>query len=319
MIILLSNKWDISVDFVVAELRRRNHHFIRLNTEDLIHETASIIHPEGQILLSHRGQTFDLSRERTVIWYRRPGHPFDDIPKAERPPPPTQRFINDQWCSWLEALQDLPNITWVNPPAANNRMENKLLQLRLAAAAGFLTPDTLATNDTHAIQQFFHKHSGRIVAKALYSPLIEEQEKDYFVFTTKVSNASFSDSKSFSYCPAIFQNDLSPKTDYRVTVVGETVMPVRIQITPPNDEVDWRRIKDTVRFAECTLPDDLQSLCCHYVRAAGLHFGAIDLVESHGRFYFLEINPNGEWGWLEKPNGIPVASAICDLLVSLKG
>jgi len=47
-----------------------------------------------------------------------------------------------------------------------------------------------------------------------------------------------------------------------------------------------------------------------------LYFGAIDIVEHEGRFWFLEVNPNGEWGWLQKPNGVPIAEALCDLMIS---
>ena len=37
------------------------------------------------------------------------------------------------------------------------------------------------------------------------------------------------------------------------------------------------------------------------------------------RNYFLkvlEINPNGEWGWLQKPHGFPVAETLCNLMES---
>jgi glutathione synthase/RimK-type ligase-like ATP-grasp enzyme len=34
------------------------------------------------------------------------------------------------------------------------------------------------------------------------------------------------------------------------------------------------------------------------LEALGLNFGAIDLVESKGSYFFIEINPTGEWGWL---------------------
>lgn len=63
------------------------------------------------------------------------------------------------------------------------------------------------------------------------------------------------------------------------------------------------------------LPQHIEDSCREYVANAGLVFGALDLVEHSGEFYFLEINPNGEWGWLEKTVGVKISSAICDVLL----
>jgi len=52
------------------------------------------------------------------------------------------------------------------------------------------------------------------------------------------------------------------------------------------------------------------------VKEAGLLFGAVDFVEHEGKFIFLEINPNGEWGWLQKPHNVPIAETLCDLMIS---
>lgn len=35
MILIFSNKWDITVDFVVRRLKARRAEFVRINTEDL--------------------------------------------------------------------------------------------------------------------------------------------------------------------------------------------------------------------------------------------------------------------------------------------
>jgi glutathione synthase/RimK-type ligase-like ATP-grasp enzyme len=51
------------------------------------------------------------------------------------------------------------------------------------------------------------------------------------------------------------------------------------------------------------------------VKRFGLVFGAIDLVQTPSGFYFLEINPNGEWAWLQKEAGLPIAETIVDILV----
>jgi glutathione synthase/RimK-type ligase-like ATP-grasp enzyme len=51
------------------------------------------------------------------------------------------------------------------------------------------------------------------------------------------------------------------------------------------------------------------------MRALGLGFGAVDLVVARdGSHHFLEVNPVGEWGMLERDLGLPIADAIAEEL-----
>jgi hypothetical protein len=40
------------------------------------------------------------------------------------------------------------------------------------------------------------------------------------------------------------------------------------------------------------------------------------IVTPDDRFVFLELNPTGEYKWIEQLTGFPVTDAICDLLVA---
>jgi hypothetical protein len=48
----------------------------------------------------------------------------------------------------------------------------------------------------------------------------------------------------------------------------------------------------------------------------GLRFAAIDLLETDDGYVFLELNPNGQWLWLELMTGVPLAAMLCDLLLA---
>jgi len=316
LILLLSNKWDLSLDFVVRELRKREHPFLRLNTEDLINGSAVVTFPQFHIFASKKTSIVDLTQDVRVVWNRRPGHPYDDIELAKRPSQATQRFVNDQWYSWLEALQVLPEITWVNHPQANGKMESKIRQLWLANEIGFRIPETVITNDPASVRELAQRHPGALVAKALYSPLIEEEDRDHFIFTSQIDEPDLDDDAEISVCPSIYQEALTPKIDYRVTVIGDQVISARVEsVDNTAVALDWRTQEEGLTFGQCSLPEDIEGLCRRYVEQSGLLFGAIDLVEHDGEFYFLEINPNGEWGWLQKPHGFPIAETLCDLLV----
>ena len=315
MLLILSNKWDISVDFVVRECRNRNLPYIRLNTEDLISNGASItIDDETNIFLDKDGVIYHLNDCITSVWCRRPGKVYEFV-DGEKPSEAVQKFVHEQWIIWLEALSLLDNVLWVNDPMTSAKMENKIVQLNYARSLGFEIPKTIVTNSTNKIKEYFGSKDKKIIAKALYSPLIEEPDQDYFIFTNaiKIDQLVY---EEVSICPSIFQERLSPKRDFRVTVVAEQVMSVEIKIEDSNhSNIDWRTLENDVQYKAIKLPKGLERKCADYVKQCGLIFGAIDIVEYNDTYYFIEINPSGEWGWLQKQLGTPVAEEICSLFL----
>jgi len=152
---------------------------------------------------------------------------------------------------------------------------------------------------------------GKVVAKALYAPLIEYDDRDFFIFTNKVDPEDLEED-SLRLAPCVFQELISPKSDYRVTVVGKDIYSVKVK--PKNAYIDWRREKEEVAFEKSDLPSDVIRFCFNLVAELGLVFGAIDLVEKNGEYYFLEINPNGEWAWLQEEVGLDISGSIARTL-----
>lgn len=57
-------------------------------------------------------------------------------------------------------------------------------------------------------------------------------------------------------------------------------------------------------------------MCLALTRKLNLQFGAIDFVETPtGEFIFLEINPNGQWAWIEEQTGMPISETIAKQLI----
>lgn len=314
MLLILSNKWDISVDFVVNECRKREIPYLRLNTEDLVSEAATIsIDADLKVALSVKGCEYDLENTITSIWCRRPGKIYEFCSDIEKPTEAVQKFVHEQWAIWLEALSLLDDVFWMNDPSISSKMENKVVQLSLARKVGFNTPKTIITNSADKVRSFFGGEDEKIIVKAMYSPLIEEPEQDYFIFTNSLELEDLVDCE-VAICPSIFQERLYPKRDFRVTVIAEKVLAVEVKINESEVcDVDWRKLKSSIHYEKTALPPDISDLCVKYVSESGLSFGAIDLVEYCGVYYFLEINPSGEWGWLQKQIGLPVAQSLCDI------
>lgn len=48
----------------------------------------------------------------------------------------------------------------------------------------------------------------------------------------------------------------------------------------------------------------------------GLHFGVFDFIKSKkGEDVFLELNPNGQWLWLELKSGFNITKSVAENLI----
>jgi glutathione synthase/RimK-type ligase-like ATP-grasp enzyme len=100
----------------------------------------------------------------------------------------------------------------------------------------------------------------------------------------------------------------------RLTIIGQTLYCVEITDQGHGIEGDWRLLgKCRLRYEDHLLPEEEKQRCVDLVKALGLKFGAIDMARTPAGSYFIEINPTGEWGWLDCPSR-PIASDIARLL-----
>jgi glutathione synthase/RimK-type ligase-like ATP-grasp enzyme len=81
------------------------------------------------------------------------------------------------------------------------------------------------------------------------------------------------------------------------------------------DELDWRRGRHNIAYQPYEMPENVLVGVRRLMRSLGLVFGALDFVVTDEGHHFLEINPNGQWGWIENETGQPISRAIADALV----
>jgi glutathione synthase/RimK-type ligase-like ATP-grasp enzyme len=103
-------------------------------------------------------------------------------------------------------------------------------------------------------------------------------------------------------------------TDVRVTIVGDRALAADIRTS--GRTIDWRAVApDEVSYRPVAVPERVLNACVELCRQAGLLYAAFDFIrESNGRWVFLEVNPSGQWGWIEQATGLPITQTIVDLL-----
>lgn len=205
---------------------------------------------------------------------------------------------------------------WVSPYASIVKGESKPLQLETAARIGFTLPDTLITGSKVQAERFITKH-GTCVVKSQAARFPTGKT----MMTTTLSSVDSISFGGLSVDPMIFQQLIVPAYELRITVVGSDVFAAKIVSADQGPFRDWRygHIDDTFAAEATTISADLKEKCIALTHQLGLRYGAIDLiVDKKGVIWFLEINPNGQWAFIEETTGQPIGKAMAKLLTSAK-
>ena len=194
-----------------------------------------------------------------------------------------------------------------------------MLQLQVASTTGFACPETLVSNNPAEIRKFFARQKGRIVAKPLRLGYFDYGDVQTATYTTALSAADLTSDEALHVAPVIYQRHLEKRCDIRVTIVGDSVYAAAIHSQESDSaRVDWRRADVELEHTVHVLPVEIAAACQRLMKALDLRFGAIDLVLApNGEYYFLEVNPNGQWLWLEDKLGFPITSDIVTWLRDL--
>ncbi|MBU4480422.1 MvdD family ATP-grasp ribosomal peptide maturase, partial [Patescibacteria group bacterium] len=123
----------------------------------------------------------------------------------------------------------------------------------------------------------------------------------------------------FLLSPVMVQSYIPKKIELRVTIVGENIFTCAIHSqNSEKTKYDWRRYDfENVKHEEYQLPVNVRGKILAFMKKCRLNFGAIDMILTPDNEYvFLEVNPSGQFGWIEKLTGMPIAKSIAELLAN---
>jgi len=233
-------------------------------------------------------------------------------------PDPVERSLSDSsiadytngFLQWMKAKE----VLMINDPDNERIYSNKVIQLQMAHKYELTIPHTLISNDDSEVKDFIGriKSAGRrVIFKPLKHPkhpkpeLIPTrffQEQDYFRLA-QVRNA-----------PVIFQEFIEGR-DLRVTIVGERVFAGEIIPTTNIGSQDWR-LEGFSKYREFNLDERIEQKLVKLLSSMGLVYGAVDLkLAANGEIFFLEVNPAGQYLFMEVGAGLPISEAIAEHLV----
>jgi hypothetical protein len=282
---LYTNSFDTTADLLILNLGSEK--FFRFNF-DLWRDYRIYIDDERFEIENPTGLRICDQGLAKAYWRKpmRKQHMFPDmqIPQIEN-------YIEEEL--WY-AMRELVNRFWLEgklvltEPFADMR-GGKLIQARIAKkyfdvpAARFVCGRSKKSDPTTS------------VVKSLTSSRVKEGA---VIYTTRVRMEEL-DSSS----PWYTQEFVEAEKDITVAFVRDQFFAFEL----PREgfvqrTIDWREVSletATSDWPTHQLPDKLKAGIFSFMRDMGLHYGRLDFLYTQGKYVFLEVNSNGEWGWLD--------------------
>ncbi|HEV2799137.1 MAG TPA: MvdD family ATP-grasp ribosomal peptide maturase [Pyrinomonadaceae bacterium] len=318
VLIITHSRDNESISLVAEAIERRGGSSFCFDT-DRFPTAVQLVARYGefpeQLSFADGGATLDL-RDVSSIWHRRldVGGRLPDGMDAQL----RHASLGESRATVLGMLASLDAFRMDAEPLIR-RAENKQLQIRVACELGLDTPRTLTTNDPAAVRAFARTCEQGMIAKMLSSFAIYEDGAEKVVFTNPVTAEDLDNLGGLRLCPMTFQEQVAKRLELRATIVGERVFTAAIDSqSSARATHDWRRDGERLLRAwqPYTLPPEVEEKLLRLMDYFQLNYGAADLIVTpEGRHVFLEVNPAGEFFWLERQPGLPISEAIADVLL----
>lgn len=311
MILCITHSQDFyNIDLFFDYLQTKDIPYFRLNSDRLNHLQKISLQDGFFELTDESGNTLD-SRTIKAVWHRKSWG--ITIPE-ELDESYARVFLKEYASLHYNLFTLLEDVPWINPLQNENKIDgNKIHQLKLAKKNHLVIPKTIFSNDPEKITGFFYESChGKMIAK-LHGVISKSMGGENLLSTHIIDEDSLENMEDIVYCPMIFQPYIEKEYELRIVYLDGEFFTGKIN---NSENADWRIAQGNYFWSEYYLPEEIKANLTSMMKEMGLYIGAIDMIRSKdGNYYFLEVNPQGEWGMLQKELGFPIAERIADNLI----
>jgi glutathione synthase/RimK-type ligase-like ATP-grasp enzyme len=310
VILIISSAQDVHTQAVLAALKARGHAAVRvldLSRFPMKMDLGMSFDTGAETQFALRledGERLDMGAVRAV-WWRRP-QPYG-LP-SEMTDPVSRSFAYQETDLAFRGMWQCSEALWVNDVNRDAAASHKPWQLHRARAHGLAIPRTLITNSPEDVGRFVDETGGPVVFKAFLASAAAWRETRILRPEDRAMLAAV------KFAPVIFQAYVEARLDLRVTVIGERIFAAAADTAKSAYPADVR-MNPQVGWRPYQLPDEVAERLLALLRSMGLQYGAVDFrVTPEGKHVFLEVNPAGQFLFVENAAGLPIAAAIAEHL-----
>jgi len=319
MILILSKPGDRDTDNVIEWLNFLNAPVIRINDEELMEGKCSFSYNIDFVENSYFENSMQkvFLKDISVVWCRKFGF-LDTYEKKLS----LTRDLTDFLYNEFNALRDLilnllENKKWL---FKRNLWNSKLEVLNEAKRVGLNIPKTIITTERNNLNLFLKENNNFIITKPIHEAMHVQLPNSAISLSTKEIGNVKGLNKCFS--PSLFQEYVEKEIELRVFyIMGKFYSMAIFSQSNPQTQLDFRAFdwNNPNRFVPYQLPKSIEEKIDLLMKNLKINTGSIDLIKSrkNGDYYFLEVNPSGQFGMTAFPCNFPLHKIVAENLILL--
>lgn len=297
-ILIITSSVDYTVDYIIKKYSDQ-YEFFRVNVDMFDKYIFNYSYEYGFNIKNKYWNI--LEKDIDAIYYRKPLLPdlseYEDI---------YRNMISRDIISYINGLVDAFSGKVLSKPNILKKTENKVYQMKIAKKVGFQIPKSIIGTSVQTINKLIEVKS---IIKPLTTGKIVSNDKCEIIQTSLINSKIDED---ISLTPLYIQQYIEKNYEVRVTIINNSIFAVKIE---PFNDIDWRINQEKNKYSLIDIPVSIKNKCINMLKIMNLKFGAFDfIVNKNNQYIFLEVNPNGQWLWLEEKLGIGISTKILDYL-----
>ena len=254
---------------------------------------------------SNNGDIVEVPARDMVCWYRKPDL---HILYREDREPWENSYLEEELRALVYGLAaSFGEARWINGPRQSAEAGDRVRQLVVAEGLGHHVPLWSVTNRAWGLPKVENLVVKRLSTRRLKLPS-----------TLRIYTSPFNadvDALSFDFLdgPNLVVERISVVAEVRVVAVADRLFGFGLQRS--SDAADYRMDEDDQGWQCWDLPEPLARRLLRTVLALNLDLAAFDLAWDGEKYWFLEVNPNGEYAWLDRLVDGGITAAVAELLV----
>ncbi len=312
MILILSTQDDLATNRVIDWLQFYNKPFIRINPEDSISiKSITISNTDFEYILGVNGKEIKTS-EITSYWYRRGEFNFEASLKNNNH---VDLYLNRYLGQEMKSTKDFLYLILNNKKSIGNIQHNdtnKLYNLLTAKQCGLKIPETLISSSK---SQYSNINAKKTITKAISNGFFNIDKYAVGTLTKTIDKEEIQD----SFFPSLIQEHIEKKYELRIFYIKEQFYSTAIfSQQNKKTKVDFRNYDTNKpnRVVPFKLPKKIQKKLKKLMSILDLNSGSIDImVSKNDDYYFLEVNPIGQFRQVSYPGNYYLEQIIAKELI----
>jgi ATP-GRASP peptide maturase of grasp-with-spasm system len=315
LILIISEYNDITTNHVIDWLMYYGKEYYRLNVEDLV-EIDFLTNQEFSIKINNI-ETL-LYSDITSVWFRR-GRIILKVKKTEEIDL-FNKYFNYFIKNEINVIEDYINYLLTlkkhigNPTCLD---VNKLQVLNIAKSVGLDVPDYFITNSKENLLSNIFKDN-KYITKVLSNVFqFIHNDKSYMTYT-EVLEEKLIKNLPKEFFPSLCQVLIEKEFDIRIFFLNNNFYSMAIFSQKREEsKIDFRKYsyEKPDREVTITLPKGIENKIIKLMSELKLNSGSIDMIlDKNGQYFFLEVNPIGQFGMVDFPCNYGICNEIAKFL-----